>query len=69
MQMPYISGRNTYDEACLLMAKYGQEAGLEASERAELARAQGNHINFCRYRQIERLLVILNLDIAIGTIH
>ena len=47
----------------------GETAGIEASDRAEAARARGNHIHFCHWRQIERLLVILSIDQSIGTIH
>jgi hypothetical protein len=42
---------------------------LEAAERAEASRNLGNHIHFCRWRQIERLVTILNLEMTAGTLH
>ncbi|MEZ5708133.1 MAG: hypothetical protein R3E02_01960 [Blastomonas sp.] len=69
MNPPYISGRDAYEDACLLMSRFGDLAGIEASERAEKARTLGNHIHFCHWRQIERLIVIMGLDQSIGTIH
>lgn len=69
MQLPYIPNRQTYDEACQMLEYFGDAAGVEAQERAETARSVGNHIHFCHYRQIERLLVIMNMDFCIGTLH
>ena len=69
MNLPYIGSREAYEDACLLLSRYGETAGIEASDRAEAARARGNHIHFCHWRQIERLLVILSIDQSIGTIH
>jgi len=69
VNLPYISGREAYNDALTLLSHYGDHAGLEASERAEAARAIGNHIHFCHWRQIERLLVIMAIDQSIGTLH
>lgn len=69
MNLPYIGTRQAYDDACMLLSHFGETAGLEASDRAEAARAKGNHIHFCHWRQIERLLVIMTIDQSIGTIH
>jgi hypothetical protein len=52
-----------------LMTQYGREAGIEAAERAEASRGVGNHLSFCRWRQIERLIIMLSLETALGTIH
>jgi hypothetical protein len=52
-----------------LMAQFGKAAGLEAAERAETSRGIGNHLSFCRWRQIERLIIMLSLETALGTIH
>ena len=64
----YVSHRDVV-EAETLMALYGEAAGLEASERAEASRNIGNHIHYCRWRQIERLVIFLNLKTSLGTIH
>ena len=51
------------------IARFGFEAGLEAAERAEKSRNVGNHLHYCRWRQIERLVILLNLETTLGTIH
>lgn len=69
MHLPlYVEPRDV-SEAQKLMALYGSEAGLEAAERAESSRNMGNHLQFCRWRQIERLVIMLSLETSIGTIH
>jgi hypothetical protein len=52
-----------------LIAQFGKTAGIEAAERAEMSRGVGNHLSFCRWRQIERLIIMLSLETALGTIH
>jgi hypothetical protein len=64
----YVEPKDVH-EAEALIAAYGKAAGLEASERAEASRNLGNHINFCRWRQIERLVILLTLETSLGTIH
>lgn len=51
------------------MAAFGDNAGYEAAARADRSRDQGNHIHFCHWRQIERLIVLLTHDGPLGTIH
>lgn len=69
MHLPlYVEPRDV-TEAQKLIAHFGNEAGMEASERAEASRNLGNHIQFCRWRQIERLVIMLSLECSIGTIH
>lgn len=69
MSLPYISSRAAFDDACQLLATYGDTASDHAIKRAERARSIGNHLHFCHWRQIERLLVIMAIDRSIGTIH
>ena len=69
MQLPlYVKPRDV-TEAQTLIALFGAEAGLEAAERAEASRNIGNHLHYCRWRQIERLVIMLSLESSIGTIH
>ena len=69
MHLPlYVEPRDV-SEAQKLMVHYGEAAGLEASERAEASRNIGNHLAYCRWRQIERLVIMLSLESSIGTIH
>ena len=36
---------------------------------ADRSRDLGNHIHFCRWRQIERLIVLMSVGRAVGTVH
>ncbi|MBA3838414.1 MAG: hypothetical protein H2054_00875 [Sphingomonas sp.] len=64
----YIADRAMLDAAMALIADYGAGAVIHASRRADASRNQGNVMSFCRWRQIERLLVALN-EGSIGTVH
>ncbi len=69
MYLPlYVENRDVL-QAEALISEFGREAGLEAAERAEASRNVGNHIQFCRWRQIERLIIMLNVETTLGTIH
>ena len=52
-----------------MFARFGVDAGVEAAVRADRYRDLGNAINFCRWRQIERVIMILSVDQAVGMIH
>ncbi|WNO53292.1 hypothetical protein [Stakelama saccharophila] len=66
---PYIASIADVDCAHALIAEYGDGAGFEASARADRSRDLGNHVHFCRWRQIERLILMLAIDRSIGTVH
>lgn len=65
----YIADRATVDSASDMIDQFGVDAGIEAAARADRYRDLGNAVNFCRWRQIERIILILSADQAIGTIH
>lgn len=65
----YLADRSSIDQAQELLASFGDDAGFEAAARADKSRDLGNHIQFCRWRQIERLIVLMSIDRAIGTVH
>ena len=69
MDMPFIAGRMTLDEASELIDRFGDEAALEAAARAEQSRDDGNLVRFCHWRQIERVIATLSCDEVIGTVH
>lgn len=69
MQLPYLSDRKSYDDAAELMALFGDDAVDEAAARADRSLDVGNHIHFCHWRQIERLILLLAHDALLGTIH
>jgi hypothetical protein len=65
---PYLDRREVA-EATDLIRKFGEDAGCEAAARADRSRDLGNHIHFCRWRQIERLVVLMSIPRAVGTVH
>lgn len=67
--MPYLADRAHVSDAAELIRLFGDDAGFEAAARADRYRDLGNHINFCRWRQIERLIVLMSVKRAVGTIH
>ncbi|KQM64942.1 hypothetical protein ASE75_07700 [Sphingomonas sp. Leaf17] len=66
--MPYIADSRSVLDAVDLIAAHGEEAALFASIRADRSRDIGNHVRFCHWRQIERLIVLLGTDHAPGTV-
>lgn len=52
-----------------LMDEMGVLASIEANERANQYRDRGNYILFARWRQIERLIIILSNKVTFGTVH
>ncbi len=69
MQLPYLSNRASFEDAAELIARFGDDAGYEAAARADRSRDLGNHIHFCHWRQIERLIVLLACERPVGTLH
>ena len=69
MYLPLYVEQRDVIEAQALMDNYGKTAGIEAADRAEASRNIGNHIQFCRWRQIERLIIMLSVQTTLGTVH
>jgi hypothetical protein len=69
MYLPLYVEQRDVIEAQALMESYGTTAGIEAADRAEASRNIGNHIQFCRWRQIERLIIMLSVKTTLGTVH
>ena len=67
--LPYVADRASLSDATELMALFGGDAGFEAAARADRSRDLGNLVHFCRWRQIERLIVMLSAEKVVGTIH
>ncbi|BCA58738.1 hypothetical protein DBR17_19390 [Sphingomonas sp. HMWF008] len=67
--MPYLADRAELTDATDLITMFGDEAGLEAAARADRSRDLGNYLHFCRWRQIERLIILLSVERAVGTVH
>lgn len=66
---PYVADPRVVADAVDLIALYGDDAGFEAAARADHSRGLGNYVHFCRWRQIERLILVMCADRAIGTVH
>ena len=69
MQLPVFIDSTHYSAAQSLITSYGEEAGLEAANRADKSRSVGNHLHYCKWRQVERLCILLAIDQTIGTVH
>ena len=67
--MPYVTDRAMLTQATDLIARFGGEAAVEAALRADHSRDLGNVVHFCRWRQVERLIVLLTAEEVVGTIH
>lgn len=65
----FLADRSSVDAAQDLIATFGDDAGFEAAARADKSRDRGNHLHFCRWRQIERLIVLMSVGRAVGTVH
>ena len=57
-------------DAADLIARFGDYAAEEAAARANRSRGLGNVIHFCRWRQIERMILMLSTtERADATVH
>lgn len=65
----HLPDRAAASDAADLIARFGIHAADEAASRAAHSRDVGNVIHFCRWRQIERMIVLLSTDGAETTIH
>lgn len=65
----YIADRNSIAQAEELIREFGMLAVDEAAARSRHYRELGNAIRFCEWRQMERFLSLLTLDMAVGTVH
>lgn len=66
---PYLADTRPHHDAAHLLAAFGAHAAGEAAARAERSRVLGNHLHFCRWRQVARLLAALGAERAAETIH
>ena len=60
MHHVHLPDRSAAADAAELIARYGEFAADEAAARAGRSRELGNLVHFCRWRQIERMIVLLS---------
>ena len=65
----HLPDRAAASDAADLIDRFGAHAAGEAAARAGRSRDVGNVIAFCRWRQIERLILVLALATGARTIH
>ena len=65
----YLADRHMVAEASSLIRDFGVHAADEAANRADRSRAVGNVVHFCRWRQLGRLVRLLETDLPVGTVH
>ena len=65
----HLPDRAAASEAADLIDRFGAHAAGEGEGRAGRSRAVGELLAFCRWRQIERLILVLALATGARTIH
>jgi len=65
----HLADRGALAEASSLIDKFGAFASSEAARLAGESRDAGNVIHFCRWRQIERMIVMLSDETVTGAVH
>lgn len=65
----HVPDRSALTDAAELIERFGDYAGSEAKLRADRSRELGNVIHFCRWRQIERTIEMLQDEGGSGVIH
>jgi hypothetical protein len=65
----HLADRAALAEAANLIEKFGDFASSEAARLAGQSRDAGNVIHFCRWRQIERMIVMLSDEAVTGAVH
>ena len=65
----HLPDRSAATEAADLIARFGIHAASEAAAQADKSRNAGNVILFCRWRQIERMVVLLASGRGASTVH
>lgn len=55
----HLPDRSAAADTAELIARFGDYAASEAAARAERSREVGNVGHFCRWRQIERMILVL----------
>jgi hypothetical protein len=65
----HLPDRSAAADAAELIARFGLHAADEAAARADRSRDLGNVVHFCRWRQIERMILLLSAGAEGRTLH
>ena len=65
----HLPDRSAAADAAELIARFGAHAADEAAARADRSREAGNVLHFCRWRQIERMILLLSAGRGAHTTH
>ena len=65
----HLPDRSAAADAAELIARFGDHAASEAAARADRSRDVGNVDHFCRWRQIERMILLLAAGRAGHSLH
>ena len=68
-QIQMVHDRASVDEAAALIDRFGEHAATEAATKADSFRHSGNITLFCRWRQVERAVHLLQLEDVVGELH
>lgn len=69
MTSPYLAATRPDADAAELIARFGGLAAAEARTRAAHSRRVGNHLHFCRWREVGRLIAALGAARGGATLH
>lgn len=65
----HLPDRAAAADAADLIAQFGRHAAGEAAARASKSRNLGNVVHYCRWRQIERMILLMTDDSVRRTLH
>lgn len=66
---PYLAATRPHCDAADLLVRFGAFAADEAAARADRSRALGNYLHFCRWREVGRLIALLDSTGTTDTVH
>ena len=64
-----LTDRHSFDEAAALVLRLGDAAVIEAASIADGFKLRGDSLSFARWRQIERAVLMLQLEDVVGELH
>jgi hypothetical protein len=67
--MQAIHDRASFERAVGMIARFGEDAVIEAATRADGFRVRGQMSQFCRWRQVEHAIQLLELRDIVGELH